>query len=379
MLSVILGIAVGSLFQIPAFFVYELVVLGLVWGALFFKDKVMLVLMVLLCALGFGIWYASARAEPKPWSTTQEQGLFQPLKTRVQDLINAYFSPPHSSILSAILLGEKQYMSEGLKQKLNQAGIRHITAISGMHIVILSQILVLVGIGLGLYRGQAFYFATALVWFFILFTGLQPSAIRAGILGTIFLFCQKLGRRRSLLRTLVLAGFIMLLVDPHLLKQSISFQLSFSASLGIAFLMLPIKKALTKIKGFTKFNIAELLALTFSAQIFTLPLLIYHFGYVSLVAPFTNLLVVPVLPFLMGLGLLFLVVSGLLPFLGLVAALPLYFLLFYVMGIVSFFAFIPFSTLALNTTWLFLPFYYGLLAGLVYYLYRKSRPAFLGY
>ncbi len=65
---------------------------------------------------------------------------------------------PEVSILEALTLGSKRSLSENLKDQLNITGTRHIVAISGLHIMILSQALMLLLIGLGLWRGQAFYF-----------------------------------------------------------------------------------------------------------------------------------------------------------------------------------------------------------------------------
>lgn len=381
MLSTISGMGLSSFFHIPLFFAYEIMLLGFLWALLFFKNPLVVISMILLISFGFGLWYgslASPQGPSKKSFSSKDSSFFQSLKTKLQDLINTYFSPPYSSILSAVLLGNKNEMSRELKEKLNRAGVRHITAISGMHIVILSQILLMVGIALGLYRGQAFYFAVALIWLFIIFTGWQASAIRAGILGTALLFCQKVGRQASSLRIIVLAAFIMLFIKPSL-WHSISFQLSFSASLGITFLLNPLQKAFNKIKGLRIFNIPELLALTLSAQIFTLPFLVYHFGYISLVAPLSNILIVPILPFLMGGGFLFLLVSLIAPFLGLILSFPVYLLLYYLTGVVNFFAALPFSVLTLKIPWFILFFYYGVLGWFVYYIQRRSRFFLSGY
>jgi len=68
------------------------------------------------------------------------------LKNKLRESIYQNLSPPQSSILGAMILGDKRKISEDLKQKLNIAGVRHITAISGMHIMILSGVLMYLGI-----------------------------------------------------------------------------------------------------------------------------------------------------------------------------------------------------------------------------------------
>jgi len=192
-------------------------------------------------------------------------------------------------------LGDKRRLSEELKEKLNIAGVRHITAISGMHIMILSGVLMYLAMALGLWRGQAFYFALIILILFIIMVGLPASAVRAGIMVFFYLLAEKVGRPKSGSRAIVFAATCMLIANPLLLKLDVGFQLSFLAVMGITYLMPLLQK-------FLKFR---LLAMTLSAQVFTLPILIYNFGYVSFAAPITNILIVPLLPFIMGLGFVF--------------------------------------------------------------------------
>jgi len=63
------------------------------------------------------------------------------LKENLRESIEQNLSPPQSSILGAIILGDKRKISEEWKNKLNYAGVRHITAISGLHVTILTSIL----------------------------------------------------------------------------------------------------------------------------------------------------------------------------------------------------------------------------------------------
>ena len=77
-------------------------------------------------------------------------------KDKLRKVINQTLLPPQGSILKAIFLGDKQSLSTDLKEKLNLTGTRHIVAISGMHMIIMTQILLFMALALGLWRGQAF-------------------------------------------------------------------------------------------------------------------------------------------------------------------------------------------------------------------------------
>ena len=246
------------------------------------------------------------------------------VKDRLRRVINQNLSPPQSSILAAILLGDKRQISDEWKERLNYAGVRHLTAVSGMHVAILTAILMSVLISLGFWRQQAFYFTIVLIVLFIIMTGLQPSAVRAGIMGGLFLFAHYFGRGNLSDRAVVFAASFMLVQNPLLLRLDVGFQLSFLAMMGIIYFLPYLQKYFGKI-----------LAMTLSAQIFTLPVLIYNFGYISLAAPLSNILIVPLLPFLMGLGFLFVILGAVFQPLGWLFSLPVWLLLTYIMKIVD--------------------------------------------
>jgi len=149
------------------------------------------------------------------------------LKDKLRENIDQNLSLPQSSILAAVILGDKRQISDDWKEKLNLAGVRHLTAVSGMHVSILTALLMSLLIGLGFWKRQAFFLTIGLIGLYVLLTGLQPSAVRAGIMGSFFLLANFLGRGNISSRTLVLAAVLMLLQNPLLLKWDVGFQLSF--------------------------------------------------------------------------------------------------------------------------------------------------------
>ncbi|MFH1820561.1 MAG: ComEC/Rec2 family competence protein [Candidatus Nealsonbacteria bacterium] len=214
------------------------------------------------------------------------------VKNKLRESISYTLPEPQSSVLGALILGDKRRLSDDIKNKLNAAGLRHITAVSGLHIMILAGILMSFGLFLGFSRKISFYLVLTFLVFFIILVGLPSSAVRAGIMMSFFLLSQVLGRPRSGLRIIVLTATAMLLINPLLLKSDVGFQLSFLAVLGITCFM----------TAFQRYLKSSILSVTLSAQVFTLPILIYNFGYFSLISPVTNILVVPFLPFVMILG-----------------------------------------------------------------------------
>lgn len=299
------------------------------------------------------------------------------IKNRLNEIIEENLSPPQSAVLSAMLLGNKRKISQEWKDKLNITGLRHIIAISGLHVTVLTVILMNILLALGFWRQQAFYFTIIFLFFFILLTGLQPSAIRAAIMGGLFLLAQYLGRMNSSFQAIFFAAAIMLFQNPLLLKLDLGFQLSFLATLGIISLAGIFQDWLKFIPGQ---NIRSILAMTFSAYLFTLPVLIYNFGYLSLVGLITNLLIVPTLYWIMLFGFVFVIAGLIFPFLAWLLSFPVFFLLSYLTFIVDIFSRFPFATLSLkNIPWIFLLIFYLFLAIFTWRLRENQKLKFLKY
>ena len=193
-------------------------------------------------------------------------------------------------------------------------------------------------------------------------------------MGGLFIFAQYLGRLNASSRAIVFAAAAMLAVNPLLLRSDVGFQLSFLAMLGIIYLMPAFQNCLKKIpvKG-----LRDILSMTLAAQVFTLPILIYNFGYISLVAPVTNILIVPLLPFIFGLGFLFGLAGMFSPFLGWLFSLPCWLFLAYVIGIINRFSSLSFASLTLQISWLWLLFFYAILSLITWRLVKKQRLKFL--
>jgi len=232
-------------------------------------------------------------------------------------------------------------------------------------------------VGLGLTKSKAFWGALVLIFLFTALTGVQVSTIRAASLAGIFLLGQRVGRKKASYRALALVAAIMLLFNPLLLKRSVGFQLSFLAVLGIMSTSSLIRGYLKKVPDW--FGLRSILAMTFSAQLFVLPVLIYHFGRFSLITPLSNILVIPILPYLMGLGFVFLISGLIWSRLGWLLALPLWLLVTFVVKVVQFLSGFSFLYQTWEVGWLFILGYYLLLALVIWQIKKKRRLSFLKY
>lgn len=269
-------------------------------------------------------------------------------KNKMGEEIRNYVPSSLSPIAEGLILGNDSKMDKETKDKLSKSGLSHIIAISGSHIVVFSAILFEVLLFLGFWRKQAQVGAIIFTFLYVFLVGLPASAVRAGIMVSLLFLSQILGRQSFNLRTLVLAAFLILWDNPLLMKFDLGFQLSFLAVLGLILMGPVFNQWLNLIFRDRMAFIRELLAMTFSAQVFTIPLLIHSFGYFSVVSLVSNILAVPPTPLLMALGLLLPLMGMILPILGWIIAIPLIILLYYLMIIVNVSSSIPFVILNLQ-------------------------------
>lgn len=276
------------------------------------------------------------KAKPSFWQVIYSGILWS--KQKLRQGIRNNFLPPHSSVLEGMILGDNSALTADLKTKLNITGLRHIIAVSGTHVVIISALLMSLLLVFGLYRGQAFYLSIFFLVIYIFLTGLPPSGIRAGIMGGFYLLGQKLGRQASSQRLIAIACAVMLLINPLLLIYDVGFQLSFLAVLGLIYLEPFLKIGINFLTKNKIEKVAGLFSTTLSAQIFTLPIMLYNFGNISLIAPITNLLALISVDLIMVFGFLSAIGGAIFYWLGWIFSIPCWILLEYFLKILDIFS-----------------------------------------
>ena len=225
---------------------------------------------------------------------------------RFEAALNNVLPEPQASLSAGILLGVKRNIPDALMNDLNASGLTHIIALSGYNVTILVEILVVVFIA-KLGRRRIFIYGSALILFFILMTGASSSVVRAGIFSFMILFGEQLGRQADKTNLMLLAAILMVVFNPYVLRYDTGFQLSFLAFTGLIYLSPQIKKIFEKPKLKNVPNgIKVPLTETLGAQLAVFPLIWYQFGRLSLIAPLSNLLVLPLIP----LSMLLIFVTG---------------------------------------------------------------------
>lgn len=202
-------------------------------------------------------------------------------------VINFLLPEPHASLLVGMLFGIKTTMPKDLYNALITTGTLHVVALSGINISILINLVARITLFLG--RKASSILTVCLIVLFVLFVGPSPSIVRAALMGSLSLVAVYFGRQNWGLLSLILAAGIMLLFNFSLIFD-ISFQLSFLATLGIILANKHIKCQLKKgMLNQSKCWFKTNLFITLSAQLFTLPIILWNFHRISLVSPVANL------------------------------------------------------------------------------------------
>lgn len=232
------------------------------------------------------------------------------LAQRWKNEISKRFDARESGFMISLLLGDKSCINERDYQNLQKSGLSHIVAVSGMHLMFLVAFLTQVfGKRLGT------FLSIPAVLFFACMAGNTPSVMRASIMviaaGISFLLMDE----ADSLTVLALSLLILLFQNPYSIAST-SLQLSYLSTLGLmlyagriqTFLHKPfvgMKRPLRKVVSI----ITAAISCSCCALLFTTPVLLLTFGYVTILSPLSNLLTLSIVSLLFILGLFFCVIS----------------------------------------------------------------------
>ena len=291
------------------------------------------------------------------------------IKNKFNENINQLIPVPESGLLSGLILGGSNQLSEDMKNNFSRTGMTHIVAVSGYNVTIIAEYLMIAGIFLGLWRRQAFWFAVTGIIIFVIVTGLSSSAVRAGIMGILLIWAMKNGRLANSQNAILFSAVLMLLINPLLLRFDVGFQLSFLATLGIIYLYPIVENYL--VKNNKVFGIAEILFLTLSAQIFVLPVILFNFQKLSLISPLANILILPIIPLTMLLGFICAMTSFIFQPLAIIFSWLTYLPLKYETLTINYLASLRYASVEVWLTWWGVVIGYIILIALVYFLKKK--------
>ncbi len=266
------------------------------------------------------------------------------IKSNFEDQLNKLMPEPMASFEAGLLTGSRKGIPEELLLNFNLTGLTHIIAISGYNI---SLIIVLIsGLFKSLSRNAKIPVIIVIIVVFTLFVGASAAVVRASIMGIVAVIALWFGRQSQVINALLMSAFIMILINPFTLLYDAGFQLSFLATLGLILTGNHLEKLFRFLPD--QFGLREAFAMTFSAQIFALPVIMFNFKRLSLISPIANVLVVPFIPFAMLFGFISVVSSYLSFNLGFILMMPAWLCLKYIIKITEILANLPFASFEAN-------------------------------
>ncbi len=188
-------------------------------------------------------------------------------------------------VANAMILGQRDDLSNDLMQAYSAAGAIHVLSVSGLHVGVICEALILM---FGFLRKKGkngkigfFLLIFSVLWFYAFVTGLSSPVLRSTIMFTIILFARTFQKKHNSYNTVSLSAFCLLLYNPYFLFN-VGFQLSYLAIFGMIYfqpklnpiLVIDSKKNLLYRLGD---KIWKVTTVAVAAQIATFPITIYYF------------------------------------------------------------------------------------------------------
>lgn len=246
--------------------------------------------------IAYSVYAESADAVGRDPAPIREK-LLQ-IRQKIGQVYERALNERDSSLLRAMILGEKEGLDADIRELYQRNGISHLLAISGLHISL---------VGMGLYRIlrrltgcyaaagiSSALFLCAYGWM----TGASVSAVRAAVMCSLAILADWIGRTYDMLTAIGASALALMAAEPLCVRQS-AFLLSFGAALAIALIQPLWSLYRKKMKA-----IAEQLSVSISVLMVTFPLLLRFFFQYPVYSTFLNLLAIPLMGTLMVCGLL---------------------------------------------------------------------------
>lgn len=261
---------------------------------------------ILLAAFLLGVW----RFDSVPLSDIQRLnqfhkpaaqsvgvlGWFSASRVQLTRRIQRMFPRDEATLATGILYGD-QSLSPDQRSLMQRSGLTHLVAVSGSNVTIVVVVLMGAILAAGFHRRHAFWIASFGILAFLAFVGFSASVVRAGIMGWLVLLARRVGRIPTPSRLLLVAAAAMTFLTPTLLAFDRGFALSFLATWGLLAWSPIFSRWYATLPS--QFSIREAAATTSAATLMTTPYLGWAFGRMSLAGLFTNLLALPLVPWIM--------------------------------------------------------------------------------
>ena len=303
----------------------------------------------------------------------------------IEKQANKLFEDKEASLLTGILIGNKENLEEDVKEAFRDSNLSHMLAVSGAHvsyvIIGISYLLAIGKVG----KRKSKIITILILLFFILMTGQTPSVTRACFMSVYILLSTIFHKKVSSLYSINISLVLLMIINPYYIFD-IGFELSYGGTIGIVLLYNPLKKCIIKrrnqkeeigIKKYLnnlKVKIEEMILITISANIIIFPIMMFHFNNLSLTFLISNLLASPIMGIIVLLGFLTIITSFIFYPISKLLAILLKILLNLLLQIANYTSKLPFSKILVPTpklSWILL--YYIFIVLLLFYSKAKDK------
>ena len=316
LISVSIGIGFREIFSwlslIPSEWMILFVGLGVFLVFTWDRSRITRSVALIVLAFFLGIWRVDIAPTPRvyvsdgslmrvvshapgswPWSWLQQY------RKDLTSRINHALPKREATLVSGILYGDGAFSKQD-KELFRSAGIMHIVAVSGSNVTVVVEFIILAMLTLNVRRRVTFIVTSFALLLFTGFVGFSASVVRAALMAWLILVAREVGRIPSSFRSLLVVGVFLLFIDPWALRYDIGFALSFLAMWGILAWVPLFQMYLRWLPE--RFFIRTSVAMTLAATLMTAPYIAWIFHRVSLAGLFTNVLILPLVPFIMMWG-----------------------------------------------------------------------------
>ncbi len=222
------------------------------------------------------------------------------LKLRKQMLIaiNSIFPGKQAAVVSGMLLGDKSMLSLKAKADFDRVGVYYLFAVSGFHVAIIGCIFLLIFKKLNINKRKSALITAFLILMFMFVSCFTPSVVRAGIMFITYLLSVPFFRKADSINSLGFAVLIISLFNPDA-GGDIGLWLSLSAALGILIIVPKLKNyffnpanMVKKWWGIVPNYIIDSILVTFSATVFTFPIIAVYFKKISTISMLSNIMLI---------------------------------------------------------------------------------------
>lgn len=233
------------------------------------------------------------------------------LRTNINTKLKAFdFERDELAIIDALLLGQRKDISQETYNNYINAGTVHILAVSGLHVGIILLLLNRVFQPIARIKNGnilKIIIIGVIMWGFAIVAGLTPSICRAVGMFTVVAIGMNLKRPVNIYNTLAISMFFLLLIKPMFLFE-VGFQMSYMAVLSIVTIHPLLTRLWTPPNKFLNY-FWNLLCVSTAAQIGVVPISLYYFHQFPGLFFLSNLVILPFLGFILGLGILVLLLA----------------------------------------------------------------------